>query len=276
MMSTAVDSQPQDAAPKIRKLDLNANPFLTDEGQPRLVRGVTVYTGSARLAELAARIGFEAVWIELEHSPTAWNQAEAMCTAIEAAGSVPTIRVPNWERPNVLLALEVGARIIVVPMVNTAEQAREVVRHGKFPPIGERGYNARTRGVGFGIAGMTESLLAGINDSIHLFVQIETPEAVQNLAAICDVPGLAGIFVGPGDLSMNYGWIGQLNHPELIKIVTNVIRTARQARKLVGIMVAPGALLNAALDAGAQLVIVGGDIADVSLAWQKLLGNITG
>ena len=254
---------------------MNTNPFLTDEGQPRLVRGVTVYTGSARLAELAARIGFEAVWIELEHSPTSWNQAEAMCAAIEAAGSVPTIRVANWERPNVLIALEVGARIIVVPMVNTAEQAREVVRHGKFPPIGERGYNARTRGVGFGIAGMTESLLAGINESIHLFVQIETPEAVENLSAICDVPGLSGIFVGPGDLSMNYGWVGQLNHPELIKIVTNVVRTARQAGKLVGIMVAPGALLQAAIEAGAQLVIVGGDIADVSLAWQKLLSNVT-
>lgn len=254
---------------------MNTNPFLTNEGQPRLVRGVTVYTGSARLAELAARVGFETVWIELEHSPTSWTQAEAMCAAIEAAGSVPTIRVPNWERPNVLIALEVGARIIVVPMVNTAEQAREVVRHGKFPPIGERGYNARTRGVGFGIAGMTKSLLAGINESVHLFVQIETPEAVENLSAICDVPGLSGIFVGPGDLSMNYGWVGQLNHPELIKIVTNVVRTARQAGKLVGIMVAPGALLQAAIEAGAQLVIVGGDIADVSLAWQKLLSNVT-
>jgi 4-hydroxy-2-oxoheptanedioate aldolase len=252
------------------------DPFQSAEGQPRLVRGVTVYTGSARLAELAARVGFEAVWIELEHSPSSWNQAEAMCAAIDAAGAVPTIRVPNWERPNVLMALEVGARIIVVPMVNTAEQAREVVRHGKFPPIGERGYNARTRGVGFGLAGMTESLLAEINDSIHLFVQIETPEAVKNVAAICDVPGLSGIFVGPGDLSMNYGWVGQLNRPELIEIVTDVVRTARKAGKVVGIMVAPGALLKAAIEAGAQLVIVGGDIADVSVAWQKLLGSVTG
>ena len=255
---------------------MNTGLFHNSEGKPRLVRGVTVYSGSARLAELAARIGFEAVWIELEHSPTSWNQVEAMCAAIEAAGSVPTIRVPNWERPNVLLALEVGARIVVVPMVNTAEQAREVVRHGKFPPVGERGYNARTRGVGFGLAGMSESLLAEINDSVHLFVQIETPESVQNLAAICDVPGLSGIFVGPGDLSMNYGWVGQLNHPQLIEIVTNVIRTARKAGKLVGIMVAPGPLLKAAIDAGAQLVIVGGDVADVSLAWQKLLSNVTG
>jgi 2-keto-3-deoxy-L-rhamnonate aldolase RhmA len=259
----------------ITQRGLSTDPFRNSDGQPRLVRGVTVYSGSARLAELAARIGFETVWIELEHSPTAWNQAEAMCAAIEAAGSVPTIRVPNWERPNVLLALEVGARIVVVPMVNTPEQAREVVRHGKFPPIGERGYNARTRGVGFGLAGMSESLLAEINESIHLFVQIETPEAVQNLAAICDVPGLSGIFVGPGDLSMNYGWVGQLNRPELIDIVTNVIRTAREAGKLVGIMVAPGALLTAAIEAGAQLVIEGGDIADVSLAWQKLLGSLT-
>src|SRR6478672_2258599 len=150
---------------------MSINPFIGSDGKPRLVRGVTVYTGSARLAEMAARVGFETVWIELEHSPSSWNQAEAMCAAIELGGGVPTIRVPKWERPNVLMALEVGARIIVVPMVNTAEQAREVVQHGKFPPVGERGYNARTRGVGFGIAGMSGSLLAQINHSVHLFVQ---------------------------------------------------------------------------------------------------------
>jgi 2-keto-3-deoxy-L-rhamnonate aldolase RhmA len=253
---------------------LNTDPFRSADGQPRVMRGVTVYSGSARLAELAARVGFETVWIELEHSPSSWNQAEAMCAAIGAAGAVPTIRVPNWERPNVLIALEVGARIIVVPMVNTPKQAREVVRHGKFPPLGERGYNARTRGVRFGLDGMSESVLAEINESVHLFVQIETREAVENVEAICAVPGLAGIFVGPGDLSMNYGFAGQLNRPELVEIVRQVIRTARGAGKLVGIMVAPGALLDAAIAEGAQLVIVGGDVADVSLAWQKLLANV--
>lgn len=253
---------------------LPTNPFIDANGKPRLVRGVTIYTGSARLAEMAGRIGFETVWIELEHSPSSWNQVEAMCAAIEAAGSVPTIRVPNWERPNVLLGVEVGARIIVVPMVNTADQAREVVRHAKFPPVGERGYNARTRGVDFGIRGMTAALLAEKNESVHLFVQIETPEAVENLDAICAVPGLSGIFVGPGDLSMNFGWVGQLNHPELIEIVKKVIRTARKAGKLVGIMVAPGALLTAAVNEGAQLLIAGGDVADLSVAWTQLLGNL--
>jgi 2-keto-3-deoxy-L-rhamnonate aldolase RhmA len=256
------------------EITLNKDPFHAVDGKPRIVRGVTVYSGSARLAELAARAGFEAVWIELEHSPSSWNQAEAMCAAIEAAGAVPTIRVANWERPNVLMALEVGARIIVVPMVNTPEQAREVVRHGKFPPVGERGYNARTRGVRFGLEGMTASLLAELNDSVHLFVQIETPEAVENVEAICAVPGLAGIFVGPGDLSMNYGWVGQLNRPELIEIVKKVVRMACQAGKLVGIMVAPGALLDAAIAEGAQLVIVGGDIAELSVAWPKLLQSV--
>jgi 4-hydroxy-2-oxoheptanedioate aldolase len=253
---------------------LPIDPFCGADDKPRMVRGVTVYSGSARLAELAARAGFETVWVELEHSPTSWNQAETMCAAIEAAGAAPTIRVPNWERPNVLMALEVGARIIVVPMVNTAEQAREVVRHGKFPPVGERGYNARTRGVRFGLEGMTASLLAEINESIQLFVQIETPEAVANVESICAVPGLAGIFVGPGDLSMNYGWVGQLNRPEMVELVTKVIRTARKAGKLVGIMVAPGALLDAAIDEGAQLVIVGGDIAELSVAWPKLLREV--
>jgi 4-hydroxy-2-oxoheptanedioate aldolase len=253
---------------------VGADLFTDANGQPRCLRGVAMYTGSPRLAELAGRVGFDTVWIEMEHSPTDWNQAEAICIATENGGGVPTIRVPSGDRTHVLRALEVGARIVVVPMVNHPNQAKEVVRHGKFPPLGERGYNSRTRGVNYGLNGTFKSSLTDINQRVHLFVQIETREAVENLAGICDVEGISGIFIGPGDLSLSYGWAGQLDHPELIQVVSRVISAARKAGKLSGILVAPGPLLHAAVEAGSQLLIAGGDVADLTTAWSQLLGRI--
>ena len=96
--------------------------FSSTAGTPRIVRGTAIYSGSARLAELAIRIGFDTVWIEMEHGPTDFTQAEAMCHAVEAAGGFGTIRVADGQRSSVLRALEAGTRIVVVPMVDTAEQ----------------------------------------------------------------------------------------------------------------------------------------------------------
>ena len=260
--------------PRTKSAQLNNNPFMSEDGRPRRLRGAAIYSGSLRLAELSARIGFDAVWIEKEHSAIDWNQAEGMCIAIENGGGIPIIRVPSNDRRDILLSLEVGARIVVVPMINRPEQARQVVRHGKFPPLGERGYNSRTRGMGYGLNGMSTSSLDEVNQRNQLFVQIETREAVENLQAICAVEGIAGIFIGPGDLSLSYGWMGQLDNTSLIDTVLQIIRQAHDAGKTTGILVGPGPLLEAAIEAGCQLLIVGGDVADLTSAWSQLLNRV--
>jgi 2-keto-3-deoxy-L-rhamnonate aldolase RhmA len=238
--------------------------------RPRLLRGVAVYSGATRLAEMAARIGFETVWIEMEHGPADYEQVEAMCVAVEAGGGIPTVRIPDAQRHHVLRALEVGGRIIVVPMINSAEQARQIVRYGKFPPLGARGYNTRSRGVGYGLFDVATGFTRA-NRLTHLFAQIETADAVTNLDEICAVAGLSGIFIGPGDLSASYGCSGDLVSPRLIGIVCDCIRRARQCGLHAGILVPPGAMLIAALHAGCDLVFCGGDIADLAAAWPRLL-----
>src|SRR5206468_5373601 len=115
--------------------------FTDSSGQPRILRGVAVYSGATRLAEMAAQTGFETIWIEMEHGPADFGAVESLCMAIEAGGGVPTVRIPDGQRHHVLRALEVGARIVVVPMINGAEQAKQIVQYGKFPPLGLRGYN---------------------------------------------------------------------------------------------------------------------------------------
>jgi 2-keto-3-deoxy-L-rhamnonate aldolase RhmA len=232
-----------------------------------------VYSGSPRLAELAIRVGFETVWVEMEHGPTDFAVAETICQVVEAAGGSASIRVPDGQRCHVLRALEVGARIVVVPMVNTADQARQVVQFGKFPPVGQRGYNTRSRAVGFGLTDK-HAAFAAANEQTHMFVQIETVEAAANLDAICDIEGLSGILIGPGDLSMSLGCSGDLSSPRVIETATACIRRARAAGRHAGILAGPGPLLEATMEAGADLVFCGGDITDLIPPWKRLVETI--
>lgn len=237
------------------------------------VRGVGIASGSPRLAELAIRVGFETVWIDMEHGPTDFERAEAICQAAEAVGGFGTIRVPDAQRANVLRALEVGARLVVVPMIDTAEQAAEIVRAGKFPPMGQRGYNTRSRGVGYGLEPAKEAF-ARANEATHLFAQIETAEGVANVEAICDVVGLSGILVGPGDLSASVGAVGDMRNEELVGMVVRSVRAARAKGKHAGIYVSAGPLLDAALEAGCDVVFAGGDVGSLVEAWRRLLASL--
>lgn len=246
------------------------NVFVDEQGKPRVVRGAVLYSGSRLLAELAGCVGFETVWIEMEHGPANFETVEGLCLAAEAGGAAPAVRVSDSQRCHILRALEVGGRIIIVPMVNSADEARRVVEYGKFPPLGKRGYNTRSRGVRFSLDG-PQKAFAEANEKTHLFVQIETQQAVDNLDAILAVEGLSGIFIGPGDLSANMGRTGDLNCPEVIDVVTNCIRRARKAGKHAGILVAPGALLTAALEAGCDLAFFAGDVMSLVTTWPQIL-----
>jgi 2-keto-3-deoxy-L-rhamnonate aldolase RhmA len=225
------------------------------------------------LAELAGKIGFDVVWIEMEHGPTDFSQAENICFAAQAGGALPAVRLPDGQRCHVLRALEIGARIVIVPMINTQEQAAEVVQHGKYPPLGMRGFNNRTRGTGYGLAGVDQAF-AQANADTQLFVQIETREAVENLDAIVQVEGLSGILIGPCDLSMSCGMTGKLDHPDLIATVVDSIRKARNAGIRPAILVGPGPMLDAVLEAGCELIICGGDIANLTDAWTGLFDRM--
>ncbi len=247
--------------------------FRDASGNPKILRGVSIYSGATRLAELAAKIGYETVWIEMEHGPSGFEHVEAMCMAIEVGGGLPAVRVPDGQRHHVLRAIEVGARLVIVPMVNTQQQARELVEYGKFPPLGARGFNLRSRGLHYGL-GNRDDVFAAANARTCLFAQIESMEAVQNLDEICQVEGLCGIFVGPGDLSSSFGTNGNLNAPQLIEIVSDCVRRARTAGKHAGILVTPGRMLDAAIDAGCDLVFCGGDVTELSVSWPRLLASI--
>src|SRR5437016_5028396 len=104
------------------------DPFLISDGAPRVLFGAAVLSCAPQIAELAGRVGFDTVWLEAEHGGASYSEIERLCMAVESGGAIPTVRLPNHHREHVLKALEVGARIVVVPMVNDAGKAREIVR----------------------------------------------------------------------------------------------------------------------------------------------------
>lgn len=250
---------------------MTLDPFLDAAGRPRIVRGVGLYSGAPRLAELAARIGFETAWIEMEHGPTGFAEAESICLALEAAGAFGTVRVADSERASILRALEIGARIVVVPMVEDATVAADIVRFGKFPPLGARGFNTRSRGLGYGL-GPAREAFAAANAGTHLFAQIESKRAVAAVRRICEVEGLSGILIGPGDLSVSMGYAGDMSDPALVRAVVGAVRAARSLGKHAGILVSEGPMLEAALEAGCDLVFSGGDVTSLVEPWRRLLG----
>lgn len=240
------------------------------QAEGRVLWGCAINSGSPRLAELAARIGFDVVWIEMEHASVDLAAAEALCVATVAGGGIPLVRVQSCRRDHVLPALEIGGRIIVAPLVNDAAAARELVRHGKFRPTGERGYNTRSRALEFG---MDSKAMARANDTTCLLPQIETVESVRNLEEILAVEGIGGIFVGPGDLSADLGRPGQFEDPELSHLVCGSIHKARQRRLHAGVFVSEGQLFEASLKAGADLCIVASDMKDLINAWRTQLAK---
>lgn len=247
--------------------------FHGPHGEPRVLRGVAVTSNSVRLAELAGRIGFDAVWIEMEHGSADFAQVEALCIATEAGGAVPAVRIPDGERHHVLRALEVGARIVVVPMINGAAEARRLVEYGKFPPLGSRGFNLRSRGLGYGLRGCAAAF-TDANAHTHLFAQVETRKAVEHVREICAVEGLSGVLIGPGDLSSSMGRPGELEDPQVIDTVCECIRRAREAGKHAGIFVGPGPLLDAAAAAGCDLMFLGSDTSGLVTIWSELLATV--
>jgi 4-hydroxy-2-oxoheptanedioate aldolase len=223
-----------------------------DAGE-RVLFGMQSLLNSTRTCELAGRIGFDMVWLELEHGTADFEMIETLAMATESGGAVPVARIPDTERHHVLRSLEAGARLVVVPMIQTADMAREIVRHGKFPPLGKRGFNTASRGLRYGLAPIQENF-AWANRATHLIAQIETMEAVDNLDAILEVDGLSGILVGPGDLSVSLGCTAEFENPLLHDTVAACMKKAFAAGKHAGILANADALLKTAQDAGADFI----------------------
>ena len=151
-------------------------------------------------AEVMARQGFDTLCVDMQHGTTDMNDVWPMLQAISQTDTVPVVRVPWNDPPTIMKALDLGAYGIIVPLINTAEDAAKAVAACRYPPVGMRS-SGPVRAVHYG----GSDYLAKANDEIVIMAMIETKEGLANLDAICATPGLDAVYIGPSDLSFALG-----------------------------------------------------------------------
>ena len=237
--------------------------------------GPSVTSMAPAVVEVAGMCGCGFVWIDIEHASIDMMQVEHMCRAAELRGTIPLLRIQDGSRTAVLRSLEAGAKVIVVPQIHTPDQASAVAEYGKFPPIGQRGFNTASRGVlyGFGAEDI-EAAFARANRETCLVVQIESAQAVDNAEAIIATEGIDGVLIGPGDLSASMGITGQWGDEHLITTIEGVFALARKYGKISATTCPTLEMTKRWKAAGANMLAIGGELALLRRALEARLQEV--
>lgn len=225
-------------------------------------------------AELAANAGFDWLLIDGEHAPNDLRSLLGQLQAVAPYPAQPIIRPPIGDPVLIKQLLDIGVQTLLVPMVDSAAQAAELVRAMRYPPFG-------VRGVGSALARASRwnsipGYLDKADEQMCLLVQIENLDGLANLDAIAAVEGVDGVFIGPADLSAAMGHRGNPGHPEVQAAIEDAITRIRRAGKAVGILSADEALARRYLELGCSFVAVGVDTSLLMKALQGLAGRFKG
>ena len=206
-------------------------------------------------AELCATAGFDWLLVDGEHGPNDLRSMLGTLQAIAPYPSHPIVRIPQGDATLIKQVLEIGATTLLVPMVESAEEAQALVRAMRYPPMG-------IRGVGSGLArssrwGAQTGYLHEANDQVCLLVQVETVSALAQIDAIAAVEGVDGVFIGPADLSASMGHLGQPGHPQVRDAIETAIARILAAGKAPGILATDEKLARHYISLGARFVAVG-------------------
>ena len=236
------------------------------EGKPQI--GLWVGMVDPSVAELLAGVGFDWLCLDAEHSP---NDVRTVLAQLQAIAPYPVqavVRPVHGASEILKQYLDIGVQTILVPMIETPEQAARVVAATRYPTRGHRGVaSATTRASRWG---RIERYFQRADEEICVVVQVESVKGLANLAEIAAVEGVDGVFFGPADLAASMGYLGNPMEPRVQRSILEGIATVRQAGKAVGSLTADGRLARQYLSLGASFVAVGIDMTVLSQAAAKL------
>jgi 4-hydroxy-2-oxoheptanedioate aldolase len=250
------------------------NAFKQAIAQPGAQIGLWLGLADPYAAELCATAGFDWLLVDGEHGPNDLRSTLAVLQAVAPYPSQPVVRIPHGDAALIKQVLEIGATTLLVPMVESAEQARVLVRAMRYPPAG-------MRGVGSGLARSSRwsaypGYLYEANDRVALLVQVETAAALEQLDAIVAVEGVDGVFIGPSDLSASMGFIGQPGHPTVRAAIEQAIERILAGGKAPGILAVDETLARHYIERGARFVAVGVDATMLAQATRSLAARFKG
>ncbi len=247
------------------------NPFLAAlrAGRPQI--GLWVGLADPNAAEALALAGFDWLLLDGEHAPNDPRTVLAQLRALAAYPVHPIVRPVQAGVALVKQYLDVGAQTLLVPMIDTAEDAERMARAMRYAPAGIRGMGATlARAARWG---QVDDYVNQADAQMCLLVQAESVEAMRNLREIASVDGIDGVFFGPADLSASMGLRGQPAHADVQRAILDGIATVRAAGKAPGILATDRTLANGYLDAGALFVAVGLDTALLVRAARELAAS---
>jgi 2-keto-3-deoxy-L-rhamnonate aldolase RhmA len=216
--------------------------------------GLIMNFESPWFADLLGLAGFDFILFDAEHGPIVPATAEAMIRAAENAGISPLVRVPDNLPHEIQRYLDLGVVGIQVPHIETAEGAKAGIDAVRYPPLGERGLATHTRAANYGATVKPAEYMEIANRELAYFATIETALAVENIEAVASVPGLDGLCIGPGDLSVSMGLKGNRQAPEVQRAVEKVIARAKAHRKWVSLPATDEASAKRCLELGVNFV----------------------
>ena len=247
---------------------MSGNPFKAALAARRPQVGLWLSMADPYLAEVSATAGFDWLLIDGEHAP---NDLRSTLGALQAVAPYPThpvVRVVSGEVHLVKQLLDIGAQTLLVPMVDTPEQAAALVQATRYPPLGIRGVGSAVGRVSRWSA--RTDYLDVADGEVCLLVQAETVTALQNLDAICAVDGVDGVFIGPADLAASMGHRGKPGHPEVQAAIEQAMKTTVASGKAAGTLTSDPALARRYLALGCTFVATGVDVLLFANAARKL------
>lgn len=234
--------------------------------EPRI--GFWLSMADAYLAEVSATAGFHWLLIDNEHAPNDLRSTLAQLQAVAPYGAEPVVRPASGDAVTIKRLLDIGARTLLVPMIDSADEARAVVAATRYPPDGIRGVGSAVgRASRWSARG---DYLAVADSEVCVLVQAESAEALRNLESICAVDGVDGVFIGPADLAASMGYRGKPTHPEVQAAIDAAIGTIVSSGKAAGTLTSDPALARHYLELGCSFVATGVDILMFAQAARRL------
>lgn len=237
------------------------------QGRPALC--VTVHLTDPSVAELASLLGFDCIWLDLEHHAYSVETAGNLMRAVRVGTSDVMARPTRGDFLRASRLLEAGAQGILYPRCETVEETVELVKATRFAPIGERGWDGANPDMPYCMGDPIEYVRFA-NQETFILVQIESPAALRQARAIAEVPGIDGLFFGPGDFSLLSGIPGQYFHESVRRAEREVFQAAQAAGKRFGTVALGLDHLRSLVEMGAAFIATGADILFVRDGYLQL------
>ena len=245
--------------------------FRTRLRNREVLHGTMLTLQDPAVAEILADVGFDWLFIDGEHGPFDTGELLAVLRAVGHELAC-VVRVASGDEASIKRVLDLGADGVIVPMVNTTEQAADVVRFARYSPHGARGVGlARAHGYGANFRNYVETA----NDRVAVIVQAEHIQAVESIEAIIDVEGIDAVQLGPYDLSASMGKMGQVDDPEVVEAIEHVIRTCLAADIPVGWFSVAAETVAPYLERGCTLMTTGVDTLMLAGAAKRVLQSVS-